>query len=299
MGIKTAVLREHEKTLLDILANNLFGAGRKVDFNSVDLNAVWCEAYTQAVSLMAFYNTSENMWDNEKHSYIHKKLSQALTVNTHNDFEHIRIHNIMTQAGIPYTILKGFASALYYPDPLMRSMGDVDFLVDGDYITHDARINFNGSATMTPATSESGEWENVVRFVTSGKGTVTVYWMHAGKGSEGENDEKSWRNVGLWDAEGNLVAQSEGQHDYEATIVTTFEFDKAGTYYLGNVAHANYFFYVEVVHEGAEVELDPVPVYTVAFESNGGSAVDSIEVAAGTFFKKPTDPTRDGYMFDG
>ena len=140
MGIKNARLREYEKALLDILANNLFGAGRKVNFNEVDLNAVWCEAYTQAVSLMAFYNTSENIWDNEKHSYIHKKLSQALTVNTHNDFEHIRIHNIMTQAGIPYTILKGFASALYYPDPLMRSMGDVDFLVDADYIKQASEV---------------------------------------------------------------------------------------------------------------------------------------------------------------
>ena len=38
----------------------------------------------------------------------------------------------MKTAGIPCTILKGFASALYYPDSLMRSMGDVDFLVDTD-----------------------------------------------------------------------------------------------------------------------------------------------------------------------
>jgi len=134
MSIKNAKLRDYEKALLDILSNNLFGAGRKVDFNTVDLNAVWCEAYTQAVSLMAFHNTNEDMWNNEKHSYIHAKLGQALTTNTQTDFEHIRIHNIMTKAGIPYTILKGFASSLYYPDPLMRSMGDVDFLVDSDYI---------------------------------------------------------------------------------------------------------------------------------------------------------------------
>lgn len=175
---------------------------------------------------------------------------------------------------------------------------NVDFTVDGDYITHDTRINFNGSATMTPATSTSGEWENAVKFTTSGKGTVTIYWMHAGKGSNGDDSAGAWRNVGLWDAEGNLIAQSEGQHDYEATLVTTFEFDKAGTYYVGNIAHANYFFYVEVVHEGEEVELDPLPSYTVTFNSNEGTAVDPVTVVAGSFFKKPTSPTRDGYAFD-
>ena len=132
MGIKNAKLREHEKILLDILANNLFNAGRRVDLNEGNLNAVWCEAYAQAVTLMAFHNSENEILKSEKCGYIKKKLSQTLADNTKVDFEHIRICNIMKNAGIPCTILKGFASALYYPDPLMRSMGDVDFLVDTD-----------------------------------------------------------------------------------------------------------------------------------------------------------------------
>lgn len=132
MGIKNAKLREHEKILLDILANNLFDAGRKVELNEGNLNAVWCEAYAQAVTLMAFHNSNENVLKSEKCSYIRKKLTQTLADNAKVDFEHVRICNIMKNAGIPCTILKGFASALYYPDPLMRSMGDVDFLVDTD-----------------------------------------------------------------------------------------------------------------------------------------------------------------------
>ncbi len=132
MGIKNAGLREHEKILLDILANNLFDAGRRVDLNEDNLNAVWCEAYTQAVTLMAFHNSENKILKSEKCGYIKKKLSQTLADNTKVDFEHIRICSIMKNAGIPCTILKGFASALYYPDPLMRSMGDVDFLIDTD-----------------------------------------------------------------------------------------------------------------------------------------------------------------------
>ena len=132
MSIKNAKLRENEKILLDILANNLFNAGRKVHLNEDNLNAVWCEAYAQAVTLMAFHNSDENILEGNKCRYIRKKLSQTLSDNAKIDFEHIRICNIMKKADIPCTILKGYASALYYPDYLMRSMGDVDFLVDTD-----------------------------------------------------------------------------------------------------------------------------------------------------------------------
>lgn len=132
MGIKNAKLREHERILLDILANNLFNAGRRVDLNEDNINAVWCEAYAQAVTLMAFHNSNDKILKNSNFDYIIKKLTQTLADNTKIDFEHIRICNTMKATGIPCTILKGFASALYYPDPLMRAMGDVDFLVDTD-----------------------------------------------------------------------------------------------------------------------------------------------------------------------
>lgn len=133
MGIKKAQLREHEKTLLDILANNLFKAGRTVNLTEDNLNAVWCEAYAQAVTLMAFHKSDIALLQSGKCNYIRKKLSQTLADNAKIDFEHVRICGIMKNAGIPCIILKGFASALYYPDALMRSMGDVDFLVDTDY----------------------------------------------------------------------------------------------------------------------------------------------------------------------
>lgn len=37
--------------------------------------------------------------------------------------------------------------------------------------------------------------------------------------------------------------------------------------------------------------------YTVSFESNGGSAVESQQVEAGGYATEPEDPTRDGYFF--
>jgi hypothetical protein len=47
----------------------------------------------------------------------------------------------MTENGIPYCILKDAASACRYPDPLLRTMGDVDFYVPEQY-TEKARDIF-------------------------------------------------------------------------------------------------------------------------------------------------------------
>ncbi len=43
---------------------------------------------------------------------------------------HRELHGLLTSAGIPYVIIKGWASSVYYPEPILRVLGDVDFLVD-------------------------------------------------------------------------------------------------------------------------------------------------------------------------
>lgn len=119
-----------EQILLDLLANSLFGAGRTIDCDRVKWALVWREAYMQAVSLIAFSGKTPENCDDKFISLIRSKLKNDLRAVMHVNKEHIRLHNIMTEAGIPYVILKGVASAAYYPDPIMRAMGDVDFLVD-------------------------------------------------------------------------------------------------------------------------------------------------------------------------
>lgn len=44
---------------------------------------------------------------------------------------------------------------------------------------------------------------------------------------------------------------------------------------------------------------EPVPVQTVTFDSNGGSAVESVEVSQGGYVKAPAAPVRAGYHFAG
>ncbi len=45
-----------------------------------------------------------------------------------NKHDHHALHKLLQ--GIPYVILKGQASAYYYPEPGLRQAGDVDFLID-------------------------------------------------------------------------------------------------------------------------------------------------------------------------
>lgn len=44
---------------------------------------------------------------------------------------------------------------------------------------------------------------------------------------------------------------------------------------------------------------DEPEIYTVTFNSNGGSAVDSVTVEEGNTISEPIDPTKAGYVFDG
>ena len=45
---------------------------------------------------------------------------------------------------------------------------------------------------------------------------------------------------------------------------------------------------------------NPEPeIYTVTFETNGGSSIESQAVEEGNTVLKPADPTKEGYTFDG
>ncbi len=125
-----SVLNKNEQVLLDLLANNLFGAGKSIDGVSLDWRLVWYEAYMQAVSLIAFSDFSEDLTLAADFSNIRKNLQSRMSDNLTVNKSHFKIHKILTDSGISYVILKGLASALYYPDFLLRSMGDVDFLVN-------------------------------------------------------------------------------------------------------------------------------------------------------------------------
>ena len=125
------VMNDTRKTVLDLTSIALFGNDISIPENT-DWNAVFNEVKNQnIVSLLYPVIENRNIPDNIQNNW--KKLrDQYLLNNARNITCHISIHQLMNKANIPYVILKGVASGVYYPNYLLRGYGDVDFLVNKD-----------------------------------------------------------------------------------------------------------------------------------------------------------------------
>ena len=58
-----------------------------------------------------------------------KRMLTLVAQNVNIKYMHTWLHVVMASAGIPYCTIKGVTSAAYYPSPILRAMGDVDFIV--------------------------------------------------------------------------------------------------------------------------------------------------------------------------
>lgn len=184
-------LTKTQKALLDLLANALFSAGRKIDFNSLDLPGLWYEAYIQTVSLVAFSGTAPENCDEAQLSAIRKKLNESLTSSLKVNKAHARLHKILNEAHIPYVIIKGYSAALYYKDPLLRSMGDVDFLVSEKYFE-------KAESVLEKAGFIKGESDHLCHLVYMNKGVrFEMHTEPAGipKGEAGIKVKKHFDNI--------------------------------------------------------------------------------------------------------
>ncbi len=117
-----------QQTLFALIAENLFGH----PFTPVP-DACWSEVYAesraQAVTMLAFQNYKSLPLEGELSQKLEDVLQKHTLQNIRNFRSHAHLHRLMTEAGISYCVLKGIASAHYYPSPLVRAMGDVDFYV--------------------------------------------------------------------------------------------------------------------------------------------------------------------------
>lgn len=123
----SSVLSETEVAIVNSLANALFGKNRTVSAN-INWQAVYAESVCQAVMPMIFTDNKFVPLDiQEKHE---RDRHITLAYNIIREQEHVQLDCMMKSENIPYVILKGCASARYYPNPVLRSMGDVDFWVN-------------------------------------------------------------------------------------------------------------------------------------------------------------------------
>ena len=103
-------------------------------------------------------------------------------------------------------------------------------------------------------------------------------------------DNEGTRTTAIIDNGGKLTAPA-------APTKEGYRFD--GWYYVNNGGVAKWYFDTDIVTRAMTLTAKWVQTYTVAFDTNGGSAVDPVTVDAGSTVTKPADPTKSGYTFGG
>jgi len=115
-----------------------------------------------------------------------KNYYQIIAKNINNRDEHKQLHTIMSNAGIKYVILKGIASAQYYPSPELRTMGDVDFLIDPSLCETVDHLLVSKGFIRHEANEEQGyHWG-----YSKHRSTFELHWAAPGIPKNGEYGER-------------------------------------------------------------------------------------------------------------
>lgn len=121
-------LNQTQKTLLGVLSKALTGAEYEIPADT-DWAALYAESKAQAVAPLVFSCVSQYCTDEEIFQKWKSVTLRSLQKNGFIQQRHGALHRLLEENDIPYCVIKGCASARDYPDPLLRAMGDVDFLV--------------------------------------------------------------------------------------------------------------------------------------------------------------------------
>ncbi len=121
-------LTPEKKALLDLLANTLFGGERSIA-DGLDWDSVFLEARQQSVAGIIYSALPQDLMPEATYTAWTDWLNKLIANNMQVAWEHCELHSLLTEHNFSYSIMKGCVSASYYPDSLMRSLGDVDFLI--------------------------------------------------------------------------------------------------------------------------------------------------------------------------
>lgn len=124
-------MNEVQSLLLQMIGAALFGGKTPTVTDNLILPLV-SESKAQAVFPLLFSVLDGQLQVKltpEQYAEQNEDFFRYAIAGTQNFAEHSELHELMTAHGIPYVVMKGFASAMYYPEPSLRAMGDVDFLV--------------------------------------------------------------------------------------------------------------------------------------------------------------------------
>ena len=189
--------------------------------------------------------------------------------------------------------------------------------VDGDVVLGDKDKNdgpctitgsggtvFNGKVTVTPgSTIESGTFNGeVINNGTISGGTFSGTVINGEDGTIAEGVSiPNLKFIVTFDNEGTrTTAIIDNGVKLTAPAAPTKEgYRFGGWYYDNNGGKAKWDFDKDTVTRAMTLTAKWVQTYTVAFDTNGGSAVAPVTVDTGSTVTKPADPTKSGYTFGG
>lgn len=169
--------------------------------------------------------------------------------------------------------------------------------------SNEGTTEFKGSVLNNNGTIEKGKFIGKVTnngSITGGVFTGTVINSESGTIDEGASIT-ALRFVVTFDNEGTRTTAiiDNGTKLTAPAALTKEDYRFDGWYYDNNGGKSKWAFDADTVTRAMTLTAKWVQTYTVAFDTNGGSAVDPVTVDAGSTVTKPADPMKSGHNFGG
>ena len=116
-----------QSVLLSLIKQSQFGKSDPIDLSGIDLAVLLEEASKASVIGLIASQIPESLKDDTWEVAEMRQVVFFLRYCEHQN----EVIRILEKASIPFVILKGAASAIYYSNPKRRTMGDIDVLVPG------------------------------------------------------------------------------------------------------------------------------------------------------------------------
>lgn len=151
-------MTNEQRQLIQIVANRLFETSITTPDN-MNYPALLDEAQQQAVFPIVFSYLEDKLSPGDEKTKAHKKDLANRGSSIRNVHYHNELHKLLSSYNIPYVVLKGQASAYYYPNPMLRIMGDVDFLIaKSDIEIVDELLTSQGFEKISGAEKHEYHW---------------------------------------------------------------------------------------------------------------------------------------------
>ncbi len=126
------VINPIDKILLSLLSKHLFDSNEEIDLEGVDLKELFKEAKHQTIVAMTFDKLPKTAAKIDTETYVSwQTMSFTIMKGTlKNNFNNAELTKLLKENNIDHCTIKGYTSAYYYPNPTLRQMGDIDFLIN-------------------------------------------------------------------------------------------------------------------------------------------------------------------------